>query len=244
MGDKIRHPQAVSNNRYLYYPDHLVKLPGQDLTVDNLVAMARSLLTEPIWSGGFRAAYNFWVSYSKTLDGSAERLERLWNEAPKDESVADFLKRIWKDDRIVNNLVSGMMHGIYAGDINKLSAKHTIFDRLWYYFKSPTQQGSNRSWIGQNEWYLLYDMMSGPNRLKVIELAENAVVSKLLAFEDGLVSLVNGLVKDLETKTNVTFKYGEPVTAVEHQNGNILVSPLFRAPILPALNYPRLIDDL
>ncbi|KAI3322267.1 Protoporphyrinogen oxidase [Xylariaceae sp. AK1471] len=224
MADKIRHPKAVSDNRYMYYPDHLVKLPAQELSADNLVAMARSYLTEPIWSGGLQAAYNLWVSYNKTLDGSVERLESLWNEAPKDESVADFLKRILKDDRVVNNIVSGMMHGIYGGDINKLSAKHTMLDRLWYHFKSPTQPGSGRSWIGINEWYLLYDMMSGPNRLKVIELAENAVDWKLLAFEDGLVSLVDGLVKDLEKKSNVTFKYGEPVTTLEYQNGNILVT--------------------
>lgn len=222
MADKIRHPRAVSDNRYIYYPDHFVKLPSSELTMDNLVGTVQSLLTEPLWSGGIRAAYNFWISYNKSLDPSPEGRAALLNRIPADESVAQFLTRILKDDRIVKNVVSGMMHGIYGGDVNKLSAKHTIFDHLWYKLKHPLPPGREYSYIHEKEWFLLADMLNGPNRLKIIELAESALDWKLLAFEDGLVSLVDGLVADLKAKSNVTFRYSEPVTSLKYENGKIL----------------------
>ncbi|KAI1739311.1 hypothetical protein F4680DRAFT_459236 [Xylaria scruposa] len=224
MSDKIRHPQPVSDNRYLYYPDHLVKLPSEQLSIDNLVGMVQSYLTEPIWSGGLRAIYNYWVSYNKTLDPSFARRASLFHQVPEDESVAQFLTRILNDDRIVENIVSGMMHGIYGGDIHKLSAKHTMLDGQWYQFKSPLPPGKGLAWVARRDLYLLFDMLNGPNRLKIIELAESAVDWKLLAFEDGLLSLVNGLAEDLKKKSNVTFKYSEPVTSLKHENGKVLVT--------------------
>ncbi|KAI0817713.1 hypothetical protein GGR55DRAFT_685267 [Xylaria sp. FL0064] len=220
MGDQIRHPQAVSNDRYIYYPDHLVKMPPQKPSVDNISTAIQSFLTEPVWSGGLKAAYNFWVSYNKTLDPSYAQYAKT--EVPEDESVAQFLTRILKDDRIVKNVVSGMMHGIYGGDINKLSVKHTVLEQLWYKFKRPLPPKAGYAWINMKEWYLLRDMLSGPNRLKIIELAESAVDWRLLAFDDGLVSLVKALEEDLKKKNNVTFKYNELVTSLKHENGKIL----------------------
>ncbi|KAI1310449.1 Protoporphyrinogen oxidase [Xylaria venustula] len=222
MADQIRHPEAVSNHRYIYYPDHLVKMPSAELSLDNIVGAIQSYLTEPIWSGGLGAAYNAWVSYNKTLDPSQQYPASRFKDHSEDESVAQFLTRLTNDDRIVNNVVSGMMHGIYGGDIDKLSARHTVFERLWCHFQNPLP--SHLGWVNVKEWYLLNDLLSGPNRLKIIELAESAVDWKLLAFEDGLVSLVQGLEKDLKNKDNVTFKYEEPVTSLKHENGKILVT--------------------
>ncbi|KAJ2967018.1 hypothetical protein NUW58_g10533 [Xylaria curta] len=201
---EIRHPEAVSDNRYLYYPDRLVKMPSAELSITNLVDSLRSFLTEPIWSGAFKAAYQFLVAYNMTLDPTGTS----YKEVPEDESVAQFLTRTLQDDRVVKNIVSGMMHGIYGGDINKLSAKHTILDRLWYRFKKPFPAGRGQC----------------PNRLKIIEMAETAVDWKLLAFEDGLLTLVKGLAKDLRSRSNVTFKFNQPVTSLKHENGKILVT--------------------
>ncbi|TGJ86208.1 hypothetical protein E0Z10_g2537 [Xylaria hypoxylon] len=224
MGDKIRHPQAVSDNRYIYYPDHLVKIPTPEASMKNLVELVQSILTEPLWSGALWSSLNFALSHNKTLDPSPESRDKLFNEVPEDETVMQFLTRILDDDRIAKNVVSGMMHGIYGGDINKLSVKHTILYRLWYSFKKPLDADSRFSWVDIKEWYLLYDMLSGPNRLKIIELAENAVDWKLLAFEDGLISLVRGLANDLKTRSNVTFEYNTPVKSLKYEKGKILVT--------------------
>ncbi|KAI0515301.1 hypothetical protein F5B22DRAFT_636584 [Xylaria bambusicola] len=225
MGDQIRHPEGVSDSRYLYYPDHLVKMPSGERSLDNLVGAIQSYLSEPIWSGGLRTAFNFWVSYNKSLAPSHRHHPNTSHEVPEtDESVTQFLKRILKDDRFINNIVSGIMHGIYGGDINKLSAKHTILDRLWYHFQNPLPPDMKASWVDLKEWYLLFDMLSGPNRLKIIELAEKAIDWKLLAFEDGLVSLVRGLEEDLKKRSNVTFSYNKTITSLKHENGKILVT--------------------
>ncbi|KAI1123365.1 Protoporphyrinogen oxidase [Nemania abortiva] len=224
LDDKVRHPQAVSGNRYLYYPDHLVKLPSRELSMDNLVGTIQSFLTEPIWSGTLPALWNYYISYNKTLNPSYRHLPRSSAENLEDESVAQFLTRILKDDRVVKNIVSGIMHGIYGGDINKLSAKHTMLSDLWHYFDRPLIPSTGLSWVHSKEHYLLADMLSGPNRLKIIELAETAVDWNLFAFEDGLISLVNGLADDLKTKSNVTFRYGEPITSLKHEDGKILVT--------------------
>ncbi|RWA13779.1 hypothetical protein EKO27_g1312 [Xylaria grammica] len=222
MGDKIRHPKAVSDHRYLYYPDHLVKLPSATLSVENISGIVQSYLTEPIWSGLTKTLYNVCVSYNKTLDPSLAGIVN--NEIPDDESVMQFLTRISKDDRIAKNVVSGMLHGIYGGDINKLSAKHTILDRLWYRYKKPLDGRLPLALVNMKEWLLLYDMLSGINRYKIIELAESAVDWKLLAFEDGLISLVKGLEEDLKMRRNVTFKFNTPVTSLKHENDQILVT--------------------
>ncbi|KAI0486381.1 Protoporphyrinogen oxidase [Xylaria cf. heliscus] len=224
MTDKIRHPQSNSGTRYLYYPDHLVRIPSTELSIGNLIGTVQSFLTEPLWSGGLHAVLNYWRSYNKTLDPSPDSRASIFNQVPEEESVAQFLTRILNDDKIVNNVVSGVMHGIYGGDINKLSAKHTMLDDLWYHFKKPLPPGKNLTWVNKRDLYLLWDMLSGPNRLKIIELAETAVDWKLLAFEDGLLSLTKGLTEDLKKRSNVTFKYSEPVTSLEYKHDKVLVT--------------------
>ncbi|KAI1438009.1 Protoporphyrinogen oxidase [Xylaria sp. CBS 124048] len=241
---KMRQPRHVSGKRFLYYPDHLVKMPSRDLSVGNIVDAARSFLTEPLWSGLLPSAFNAWVSLNKSKaplvlnnspDGVAAEAEptgfltgrgpdwrNVFNNVPDDESIAQFLTRILGDDRIVNNVISGLMHGIYGGDVHKLSAKHTILEQLWYQFKSPLP-GNSHVWVNSKERHLVYDMLSAPQRLDIIELAENAVDWQLMAFQDGLLSLVDALVKDLKSR-DVTFEYLAPVTSLKHENGKVLVT--------------------
>ncbi|KAI1264126.1 hypothetical protein F5Y18DRAFT_417829 [Xylariaceae sp. FL1019] len=216
MGDKIRHPETVSDNRYIYYPDHLVKLPTNALEAVN------SWLREPLYNGTLKAAYHYWVQTNNLADPRVRF--RPLTDNPRDETVLEFIERLTGDDQLAHNIVSGMFHGIYGGDIAKLSAKHTILENFWLSRQPGAYTGDGQAWMHWKDLYLLFDMLNGPNRLKVIELAENAVDTKLLAFEDGLLSLVEGLKKDLESQANVTFKYQEPVTALEHQDGQILLS--------------------
>jgi len=233
MTDEIQHPKGVSDNRYLYYPDHLVKLPTQG----NILEAVTSFLTEPLWSGLFGAALH--VLRSRNTQGLGSDSDReLYEETGmmRDESVAEFVTRITGEPRLVDNILSGMMHGIYGGDVHKLSAKQTVLEKMWYFRNYPVprdQQNKMQSlWSYQDEWYLVCDLMMSPNRLKIIELAEHAVDWKLLAFEDGLVSLVRGLARDLQKKSNVTFKLNSPVTSLEHKKGEILVSRHIREPSL------------
>lgn len=204
-----------------------MKLPTGDRTVSNIVGTIRSFLTEPIWTGCFGAG----LKWSTNFQRSPELIELRRNAIKdyrsafdKDESVAEFLTSIFEEEHSqpIKNLVSAMLHGIYGGDVFKLSAKQTIFDRFWWHTKFPQHKGL--LWMAKKEFYLQYDIVDGPNGPKVIEFAEKARNHNLLAFEDGLVTLVDELTKDLVGRENVTIQYDTPVTALEHKkDGQVLV---------------------
>lgn len=53
---------------------------------------------------------------------------------PSDESIASFFARRW-GSKVAENLVSAVLHGIYAGDIEKLSIR-SILPSLWDHERS------------------------------------------------------------------------------------------------------------
>ncbi|KAF1808997.1 Protoporphyrinogen oxidase [Eremomyces bilateralis CBS 781.70] len=107
-----RRDAPASTNRYIYYPDHLVRMPmpqaGEGIS---------QVWNEPLFEGIGSALTEWFVS---------TRPSNL-----QDESVASFISRRL-DRRMADNMVSALLHGIYAGDVNQLSMK-SIFPLLWYY---------------------------------------------------------------------------------------------------------------
>jgi oxygen-dependent protoporphyrinogen oxidase len=224
--DKVIFPKGAADARYVYYPDHLVKLPSGERTISNVVGSIRSFLTEPIWTGCFGAGLKWSTHFQRLpelIEAKRHRIKDPRSAFDKDESVAEFLTGIFDEEHSqpISNLVSAMLHGIYGGDVFKLSAKQTIFDRFWWHTNFPQHEGL--LWMAKKEFYLQYDIIDGPNGPKVIEFAENARKHNLLAFEDGLVTLVDELTKDLVGRKNVTIRYATPVTALEHKDGQVLV---------------------
>ncbi|KAK8055130.1 hypothetical protein PG993_000357 [Apiospora rasikravindrae] len=236
LGDKIVYPKGAANSRYLYYPDHLVKLPSEEFSLNNILESVQSYLTEPLWDGTFGAGLHMWKHSLETKNKrdhhELEIRTALMRNEPmpamdssvleKDESVADYLLRIMGEDRLIKNFVSGMLHGIYGGDAYKLSAKHTIFDRFWYKDQALTRDGE--IWMAVKDIFLPYDILDGPNAYHVIDLAERGIQHKLIAFEDGLLTLVRGLEHDLKEWANVEIKRNTPVTSLAHKDGKVLVS--------------------
>ncbi|KAI1333288.1 Protoporphyrinogen oxidase [Xylariaceae sp. FL0255] len=222
MYDMLRAPRYKAGNRYIYYPDHLVKLPTPKKTFDNIVSGAQSLLTEPLWSGWIKSAINWFNNSNKALD--PENVNRVLRaqKFPEDESIGNFLQRMMGDDRITKNVASAVIHGIYGGDISKISAKHSVLDGIW--FNKAVPLGDITTLVHKRDIYLFKDMMNGPNVLRMIELAEKAIDWDLMTFGESLMPLIDTLVEDLKKRKNVTFRYNEPVTALEHANDQILVT--------------------
>lgn len=99
----------AARNRYIYYPDHLVRVPAPGDTPWGILAQ---LLREPLFQG--------------VLPGIAGEFFRPARPRElEDESVGSFLRRRF-GPAIADNLVSALMHGIYAGDIYRLSAKSLL----------------------------------------------------------------------------------------------------------------------
>lgn len=113
----IRKDSVAATNRFVYYPDHLVRMPGPipgASRSDSFWTNLRTVWEEPVFRGLFRT---IWKSYW------AVPRDRVGQQSAgdDDESVADLVSRIATRD-IADNLASAMAHGIYAGDVDQLSA--------------------------------------------------------------------------------------------------------------------------
>ena len=103
----------AARNRYIYYPDRLICMPtiSRETLLSDLFNTLKTLINEPIFE-------NFLL----------ELLKERWRRAPKanpfktDESVESFVTRRMGPE-MANNIVSAVFHGIYAGDISRLSAQ-------------------------------------------------------------------------------------------------------------------------
>lgn len=102
----------AAQNRYIYYPDHLVRVPTPQKGVSPITQISTLLLTllrEPLFE---TLLWSFITEPAKECHANMS----------EDESVTDFISRRWSPE-VANNLVSSMYHGILAGDIDKLSAE-------------------------------------------------------------------------------------------------------------------------
>lgn len=102
---------ASAKKRYIYYPDQLNHLPH------SLLSLATSL-RQPALQGFLPALLTeaFRSKSPAALDSA-------------DESVDSFVRRRL-GPRVADNLISAMIHGIYAGDAKHLSVR-AIFPSLW-----------------------------------------------------------------------------------------------------------------
>jgi protoporphyrinogen/coproporphyrinogen III oxidase len=224
--DQIIYPKGVAESRYIYYPDHLVQLPKPEASWNNFKNVIKSFFNESLWTGTFNAASGWARHFTRSTDIVEQRRLDIKDKRTvfdKDETVAEFLGRIFGDKKspVIDNIISAMLHGIYGGDVHKLSAKHTIFEKFWLQNMYPLHNG--QAWISKKDVYLQYDILDGPNRLAVIEMAEKATNHNLLAFRDGLVTLYEALATDLHRCKNVTIRTDTPVSAVEQKGNKVVV---------------------
>ena len=105
---------VAAQNRFIYYPDHLVRLPSSGTSILKRIG---TIWREPLFDNAI----------SNTL---SEVTRPRRPDSLVDESIGSFISRRFGKD-VADNIVSAVFHGIYAGDIYKLSAK-TILPSLWY----------------------------------------------------------------------------------------------------------------
>lgn len=206
-------------NRYIYYPDHLARMPGATGPFE-LLRRLYSLFFEPIFAGAVRE-----VTRELTVPPRDDALE--------DESVGHFLERRW-GKVIADNFASAIFHGIYAGDIYKLSAR-TLLPALWFLERHDNSNASislevvdmmlkrfkiypqkNRSFAAMRSAMQNIE----PSRPKVGALA--AVMSNLsvYTFEKGLGDLASKLEDSLNRNPNITIHRESRVVSVNSDKSN------------------------
>ena len=175
----------AAKNRFIYFPDRLNQLPSSLLSV-------LLCLNLPVMKG--------------VLTGIlAEPFRKRRPADLTDESVGSFISRRF-NKTLANNLVSAALHGIYAGDIDQLSAK-SLLPRFWL---AEEHQGSLMRSALSNKMIEPEDDQATRAELR----DDNAGIcarmegTSVYSFKDGIETLSLALARDLEKSPNVTIKTG------------------------------------
>ncbi|KAL9113547.1 MAG: hypothetical protein Q9227_002285 [Pyrenula ochraceoflavens] len=204
---QISKHSAAARNRYIYYPDHLVRLPGTlpgASTLMNLSINARAVWQEELFKNFLPGLFHFAFRSKDVL-----RPNDVF-----DESVASFVTRIMNRD-VADNLVSAVAHGIYAGDIEKLSAR-SVFSNLWALEARNYGAGLARNMLDLallGARYLpVYDLFLSHRTLKDVargNASQSASPSEeisVFTFKDGLETLPKRLASEIKKSTRVELK--------------------------------------
>ncbi|KPI39917.1 Protoporphyrinogen oxidase [Cyphellophora attinorum] len=206
---------GAANDRWIYYPDHLVRLPGpkDGFKLPALWNNIRSFITEPIWRGVFMGMLS-----EPTKPGRDPEL--------KDESVGEFLTRRF-GSAVADNFASAVIHGIYAGDIYKLSVhtampllshlerhskEHTVLGELFF-----NKGGAWKPWHD----FVLRELIARKSGHKSANYLEPGGFS---TFTDGMSGWTRLLKYPLLNAKRVTIQKSSPVTSLSYKDSKVLVT--------------------
>lgn len=194
----------AATNRFIYYPDHLVRVPSPapGVTVFDILY---TLFTEPAFKG-------LWWR------GVAEGFVHPRDATVEDESIGSFISRRMGKDA-VNRVASALMHGIYAGDIWKLSAK-SLFEAPWRFEaeEGSVSEGVLKTMIEGREMTTrertFAEMMRAPYPYTP-SFKENMKHANVFTLKGGLGQLSDALVEKLRRNPNISFRTNTAVSALQ-----------------------------
>ncbi|KAH8155131.1 uncharacterized protein LAJ45_00140 [Morchella importuna] len=188
----------AAKNRFIYYPDRLNQLPGD---IASVILSFRLPVMKGVFSG---------------MIGEPFRRRRPTDI--EDESVGSFLTRRFNKS-LANNLASAVLHGIYAGDVDQLSAK-SLFPGLW---RSEEIHGSlMRGVFGKGEETLDDQVVRAELHKDNQGICSNMSSASVYTFKKGIETLSLALTKELEANPNVTIKTKFPIQGLSYTSGNPL----------------------
>ncbi len=194
---------AAATNRYIYHPDHLVRMPGPIPGASlflNLYNNFSTIFTEPVFKGTFGG-----MIAEPAVDPRPPHMQ--------DESVGDFITRRFGKP-IADNLVSGFLHGIYAGDLYKLSAR-TLFPQLWHLETMDTgivgslfdNMWNRRSLVSYEQLSFLSQLsLETPPQQQLSDVLQVLQGASVYTFRRGLHQLVERLESALRDIPNVNIR--------------------------------------
>lgn len=202
-----------SKNRYLYYPDHLVRMPTTNNIFMAVWELIQSLLSEPIWKGVMSGWLREPTRPVRSLD-------------IQDESLGNFLSRRYGRP-LADNIASGVMHGIYAGDIYQMSAR-TILPTAWYLeTREPdaggvgmamlnlfTRSKSLRAYEDRKFEILATTPQTSPLPQSLGRISRMLTDLSFATWADGMSNLPRSLERELELFPNVTIQKGAEVSSL------------------------------
>lgn len=212
---------------YIYYPDHLVQMPtpGPKTTYIGWLKILKSLATEPIFRNMYLWLLHAVGTYSDSeefhfvdprVDPTSKYMTTRLGEPT--QSLGAYYARKLGDREPVDNILSAMIHGIWGGDVWKLTERRDPFNRALNRYRIPP---------GFEDWTMI-DRGSVDAARFLRKPGEDDVLGREWAgfshmwFRDGFQTLPRALAAALEKCDNVTIKTASPVVSVrpnEHKNG-------------------------
>lgn len=191
---------VAAQNRFIYYPDHLVRMPGPG---SSLLSSIITILREPVFKDVFSALL---TEPFKPAQAGVD-----------DESIGSFISRRFKP-ALADNILSALIHGIYAGDIYQLSVR-SIFPFLWYAERetksvvSAIGQGLSLRWP-QDESLKAQWAKAAPVSDRIKDVRDSSVFT----FKRGIGQLADRVVCKLREFPNVNIRLGTIADGLQHQS--------------------------
>ena len=200
-------------NRYVYYPNRLVRMPNPRLGFVNGVIWP--MLTSSLFSG---VASGFLHEYR-----TPARPAHI-----QDESIADWFTRRFGSPKLAVNLISALLHGVYAGNVHKLSTK-SISPTLWeidgegsFLFQAAVQVAEKKknvlppgSFRGREKAFT--QEMKDQLPAGLVQLAKDTSV---YSFKGGISTLSNALENKLRANPNVDIQLGVKLKSLVYDPAN------------------------
>ncbi|KAL6936565.1 uncharacterized protein HGUI_02785 [Hanseniaspora guilliermondii] len=205
--------ESVANRKFIVDPkDHkkLVQVPP--ITKESFLKFMKSGASE----GFFRSLIYEYFNKSK-------------NVVERDESIYDFMKRRFGNDKLVSNLASALFFGIYATDVKDLSANYCI-PRLVNYEKS--HGGIFRGLFSKNQPKVKTNGEDVSDFATFLNIDEKSMLEyynelkkiPLIAFKDGMSTMPNKVRDYLQTIPNISFKFDYDVDRIDVDNNSLTVN--------------------
>lgn len=186
---------VAAQNRFIYFPDRLVRMPGPG------TSLWRNLSN--VWSEAI---------FDGAISGILSEVNRPCRSRDiQDESVGSFISRRF-GLAIADNIVSAIFHGIYAGDIYKLSAR-SILPGAW---QTELNSGSVVKGFLDEAFGRARPVADVDLKLKTeyhargleSDTLEAVKKSSIFTFKGGIGELSDGLEADLYQNSNVLIHKG------------------------------------
>ncbi|KAL6950919.1 hypothetical protein ACO0QE_000201 [Hanseniaspora vineae] len=140
-----------------------------------------------------------------------------------DESVYDFLKRRFGTASIADNLLSAVFHGIYAGNVQKLSADYTLKSLVNMEKEHGSivkailfkMQKSNEKVQGETKLSEVLQKYALSTSNDISQLQKLLKLYPMVGFENGLSTVPTAIEKHLTAQKNVSFQYNSNIASVE-----------------------------
>ncbi|KAJ9157472.1 Protoporphyrinogen oxidase [Pleurostoma richardsiae] len=212
-----------SARRYIYYPDHLVDVtpPTADIldpigTALSFLNSAKSVLTEPLFEGFIPSVLTMAASTERRKASLSDVQAGMLRCAFPEESIGEYFTARFGRPDLVNNLLSAVVHGIYGGDVWKLSMHDSMMARVAVQEYLP--QHPTGTWMKLEDLYLARDLLYRNEMVQAT--AQQSRGWSFIGFYNGFGTLTDAMAEALKKNANVTFKLGEPVTSVAYDKSH------------------------